>query len=60
VQTDPNGRFVFPVVATGRHVITAIADNLPLPWSLINGGREEIEVATRDRTQIDIAAQRPR
>lgn len=60
VQTDPYGRFVFPVVATGRHVITAIADNLPLPWSLMNGGRAEVEVSTRDRTQIDIAAQRPR
>ena len=60
VQTDANGRFVFPVVATGHHVITAIADNLPLPWSLINGGRAQIEVATRGRTQVDIAAQRPR
>ncbi len=69
VQTDTNGRFVFPVVATERHVITVITvvtvvtvvtDNLPLPWSLINGGRAEIQVTTRDRTEVDIAAQRPR
>jgi hypothetical protein len=60
VQTDLNGRFVFPVVATGRHVITVIADNLPLPWTLVNGGRAELEVMTRDRTEVAIAAQRPR
>ncbi|MEP6548296.1 MAG: SdrD B-like domain-containing protein [Gammaproteobacteria bacterium] len=60
VQTDANGRFIFPVVATGRHVVTVVTDNLPLPWSLLNGGRAEIEVTTRDRSQVDIAAQRTR
>ncbi len=60
VQTDATGRFDFPVVATGHHVITVVSDNLPLPWALINEGRTEFEVSTRDRTQISIAAQRPR
>jgi SdrD B-like domain len=60
VQTDANGRFSFPVVATGHHVISIVADNLPLPWTLINEGRAEVEVTTRDRTEIDIGAQRPR
>ncbi len=60
VQTDVNGRFVFPVVVTGHHVITVIPDNLPLPWTLLNEGRAQVEVTTRDRTRIDIAAQRPR
>jgi hypothetical protein len=60
VQTDPNGRFVFPVVATGRHIVTVVSDNLPLPWVLINGGRTELEVTTRDRTDVSIAAQRLR
>ena len=60
VQTDASGRFVFPVVATGHHVITVIADNLPLPWTLVNEGRAQFEVTTRDRTEIAIAAQRPR
>jgi hypothetical protein len=60
IQTDANGRFDFPVVATGHHVITVIPDNLSLPWTLINGGRAELEVTTRDRTDISIAAQRPR
>lgn len=60
VQTDVNGRFSFPVVATGHHVITVVADNLPLPWALSNEGRTAVEVTTRDRTDISIAAQRPR
>jgi hypothetical protein len=60
VQTDAGGRFSFPVVATGHHVISVVPDNLPLPWTLVNGGRAEIEVTTRDRTEIDIPAQRMR
>jgi hypothetical protein len=60
VQSDAAGRFTFPVVATGHHVITVVADNLPLPWVLIGEGRKEIEVTTRDRTLISIGAQRPR
>jgi hypothetical protein len=60
VQTDANGRFVFPVVATGHHIITVVPDNLPLPWILIDDGRAQVEVTTRDRTEIDMAAQRPR
>ncbi len=60
VQTDASGRFAFPVVATGHHVITVIPDNLPLPWTLVNEGRAEVGVTTRDRTEINIAAQRAR
>jgi hypothetical protein len=60
IQTDAAGRFDFPVVATGRHVITVISDNLPLPWALTNEGRTEVDVSTRDRTNVTIGAQRPR
>jgi hypothetical protein len=60
MQTDAGGRFDFPVVATGHHIITVIPDNLPLPWVLVNEGRAEVEVITRDRTEIVMAAQRPR
>ena len=60
VQTDAGGRFSFPVVATGHHVITVVSDNLPLPWTLVNDGRTEFDVTTRDRTDISIGAQRPR
>jgi hypothetical protein len=60
VQTDAAGRFSFPVVATGHHVVTVVADNLPLPWVLVGEGRKEVDVSTRDRTVIGIAAQRLR
>lgn len=60
VQTDPSGRFSLPAVASGQHIITVVPDNLPLPWSVVNGGRTEVEVSTRERTDISIAARRPR
>jgi hypothetical protein len=60
VQTDASGRFDFPVVVSGHHVIKVLADNLPLPWFLPGEGRTEVEVPTRGRTDISIGAQRPR
>jgi hypothetical protein len=60
VQTDTGGRFSFPVVAAGHHVVTVVSDNLPLPWAMVNEGRTEIEVATRQRTDVSIGAQRLR
>jgi hypothetical protein len=60
VRTDSGGRFSFPMVASGHHVITVVSDNLPLPWTLLNDGRTEIDVTTRDRMQVNIAAQRMR
>jgi hypothetical protein len=60
MRTDPTGRFSFPVVTTGHHVITVVSDNLPLPWALTKEGRTEFDVSTRQRTQISIAARRPR
>ncbi|HMA00575.1 MAG TPA: hypothetical protein VKP66_21735 [Steroidobacteraceae bacterium] len=60
VQTDVRGRFQFPAVATGHHVIAVISDNLPLPWTLAGDGRLEVVVTTRDRTDLAIAARRER
>lgn len=57
-RTDSNGRFDFPAVAAGHHVLTIQADNLPLPWTLTNGGRIEVDVGTRDRVDVNIGAQR--
>jgi SdrD B-like domain len=58
VRTDASGRFDFSAVAAGHHVVTVQGDNLPLPWTLVNEGRVEVDVATRDRTDIDIGAVR--
>ena len=60
VQTDATGHFEFPVVVSGRHVVTVVTDNLPLPWILANDGRQEVEVSTRERTEIAIGARRMR
>jgi len=60
VQTDARGRFDFPVVASGHHVISVIQDNLPLPWTPTNEGRTEVEVATRGKSDVELGAQRPR
>lgn len=58
VRTDSNGRFDFQAVAAGHHVITVQTDNLPLPWTLTNSGRTEVEVSTRERAEVDIGALR--
>ena len=58
VQTDANGRFDFPAVVTGHHTIQVVSDNLPLPWTIVGGGRAEVDVTTRNRTDINIGAQR--
>lgn len=58
VQTDAQGRFEFPYVAAGPHVLTVISDNLPLPWGLNKDGRTEVRVFTRDSTSVDIGATR--
>jgi SdrD B-like domain len=58
IRTDSNGRFDFPAVAAGHHVLTVQTDNLPLPWTLLNQGRTEVEVGTRDRTEANIGAMR--
>jgi hypothetical protein len=59
-RTDAQGRFEFPAVAAGRHVITVMPDNVPLPWMLSGDGRREIEVPVRGNVTVDIAAQRLR
>ena len=58
VRTDSNGRYDFPAVVSGRHVLTVQGDNLPLPWTLVNQGRAEVDVTTRDRIDVNIGAMR--
>jgi len=58
VRTDANGRFDFPAVAAGHHVLTIQTDNLPLPWTVAGEGRTEVTVGTRERTEVNIGAMR--
>jgi hypothetical protein len=53
-RTDSQGRFEFPAVGPGDHVITVVSDNLPLPWSVAGDGRVNVQVRVRDQTQVDI------
>ena len=55
-RTDDRGRFEFPLVASGNHVITVIPDNLPLPFSVVGDGKRQVVVRTRETTVLDIAA----
>ena len=32
-RTDAQGRYEFPAVAEGEHVIEVSSDNVPLPWT---------------------------
>lgn len=58
-QTDASGKFNFPFVASGKHVISVVADNLPLPWLLEQEGRQKITVNTRSVTNVSVAATKP-
>jgi hypothetical protein len=57
-RTDSQGRYEFPAVATGHHVLTVVPDNLPLPWMIAGDGRQVIVVETRRRAVLDIGARR--
>jgi hypothetical protein len=59
-RTNGEGRFEFPAVAAGEHVLTVVKDNLPLPWIVPDEGRVSITVGVRDRTFVTVGAQRQR
>lgn len=58
-QTDAQGRFSFPSVVTGTHVIEASPDTLPLPWQFApEASTQTIDLGVRDRVDIEIPARR--
>lgn len=59
-RTDPDGRFEFPLVAAGPHVIYVMPDNLALPWAIPSEGRRNVAVSTRETARVDIGATRNR
>lgn len=59
-RTNAEGRFEFPSVAAGEHVLSVVADNVPLPWTVPNEGRTTIEVGVRERVFVTLGAQRQR
>jgi hypothetical protein len=59
-RTDAEGRFEFPSVAPGSHLVTVVPDNVALPWVVPSNGRFDIQVRERDLARVDISAQRLR
>ncbi|HXZ49176.1 MAG TPA: SdrD B-like domain-containing protein [Usitatibacter sp.] len=59
-RTDADGRFTFPMVAAGPHVVVVIPDNLALSYNVSNQGRREVVVSTREVSSVDIGATRTR
>ncbi len=57
-RTDSEGKFEFPLVAAGRHVINVIPDNLALPYSIGDEGKRDVTVRTRETTTLEIAARK--
>ena len=59
-RTDAQGRYEFPAVAAGEHVIEVSSDNVPLPWS--QGLRDPVKIRlyVRQLTTQDFAVQRER
>jgi len=55
-RTDLQGRFEFPLVASGNHTISVIPDNLPLPYFISTDEKRQVVVRTRETSSLDIAA----
>ena len=59
-RTDAQGRYDFPFVAAGPHLIEVSADNVPLPWSPALREPVAVTVLVRQQTTFDFAVQRDR
>ena len=59
-RTDAQGRFEFPFVASGPHVIAVASDTLPLPWVAPASTPMRIEVVPRGVIRVEIGATRDR
>jgi hypothetical protein len=59
-RTDAQGRYEFPWVAAGAHVLQIQTDNVPLPWSPVLRDPVPVSVVVRGTTTTDFALQRDR
>jgi SdrD B-like domain len=57
-RTDAQGRYEFPFVAAGPHVVAVASDSLPLPWVMQRNEPTQIEVNPRETTRLDFGATR--
>jgi len=54
ITTDRNGRFEFPVVATGSHQLTLNLESVPLPWGAASDQGMNVEVPLRGQATARI------
>ena len=59
-RTNAEGRFEFPSVAAGTHVLGVVQDNLPLPWAMAQDSTTNVTVKVRERAFVAIGAQKQR
>lgn len=59
-RTDSQGRYEFPAVAAGEHVIEVQTDNVPLPWSPAMREPAKTSIYVRQDTTHDFPLQRDR
>lgn len=57
-RTDGQGRYEFPFVAAGQHLIEVSPDNVPLPWSPTSRDPIKTIVMVRQQTTMDFPVQR--
>lgn len=59
-QTDAQGRYEFPSVAAGEHLLEISPDNIPLPWNPVLRDPLKTTVLVRQAHSHDFAVQRER
>lgn len=59
-RTDSQGRYEFPAVAAGEHVLEVQTDNIPLPWSPAAREPAKTSIHVRQDTTYDFPLQRDR
>jgi len=59
-QTDAQGRYEFPSVAAGEHLLEISPDNIPLPWSPVLRDPLKARVLVRQTHLQDFGVQRER
>jgi hypothetical protein len=59
-QTDAQGRYEYPSVAAGEHLVEVSSDNVPLPWSPVLREPVKTRILVRQTHSLDFAVQRER
>ena len=53
-RTESQGRYEFPLVSSGPHVVGVVPDNLPLPWVAGGNAQRVVTVRTRETATLDV------